>query len=39
MYFMVDAEGTVMAVNPFGAEQLGYTVNELAGQPVLSVAR
>ena len=26
-----------MSVNPFGAEQLGYTVNELAGQPVLSV--
>jgi formate hydrogenlyase transcriptional activator len=37
MYFMVDAAGTVMAVNPFGAEQLGYTVNELVGQPVLSV--
>jgi formate hydrogenlyase transcriptional activator len=37
MYFMVDADGTIMAVNPFGAEQLGYTVNELVGQPVLSV--
>jgi PAS domain S-box-containing protein len=37
MYFMVDANGTVMAVNPFGAEQLGYTVDELVGQPVLSV--
>jgi PAS domain S-box-containing protein len=37
MYFMVHAEGTVMAVNPFGAEQLGYTVNELVGQPVRSV--
>lgn len=24
MYFMVDAAGTVMSVNPFGAEQLGY---------------
>ncbi len=35
MYFMVDAGGTVMAVNPFGAEQLGYTVNEIVGQPVL----
>jgi PAS domain S-box-containing protein len=37
MYFMVDAAGTVLSVNPFGAEQLGYTVNELVGQPVLSV--
>src|ERR1700736_5007472 len=37
MYFMVDAAGTVTAVNPFGAEQLGYTVKELVGQPVLNV--
>jgi PAS domain S-box-containing protein len=37
MYFMVDAAGTVMAVNPFGAEQLGYRIDELAGQPVLGV--
>jgi PAS domain S-box-containing protein len=37
MYFMVDASGTVLSVNPFGAEQLGYKVNELVGQPVLSV--
>ncbi len=37
MYFMVDAEGTVMAVNPFGADQLGYKVKELVGQPVLNV--
>ena len=35
MYFMVDAAGKVMAVNPFGAEQLGYRVDELVGQPVL----
>ena len=34
MYFMVDAAGKVMAVNPFGAEQLGYRVDELVGQPV-----
>lgn len=27
----------VMTANPFGAEQLGYTVNELVGQPVLNV--
>jgi PAS domain S-box-containing protein len=37
MYFMVDAGGRIMAVNPFGAEQLGYGVDELVGQPVLSV--
>jgi PAS domain S-box-containing protein len=37
MYFMVDAVGTVLSVNPYGAEQLGYTVDELVGQPVFSV--
>jgi PAS domain S-box-containing protein len=37
MYFMVDAAGKIMAVNPFGAEQLGYRVDELLGQPVLQV--
>lgn len=37
MYFMVDPSGTVLSVNPFGAEQLGYTVAELVGQPVLNV--
>jgi PAS domain S-box-containing protein len=37
MYFMVDAAGKIMAVNPFGAEQLGYRVDELQGQPVLKV--
>ncbi len=39
MYFMVDAAGNVMAVNPFGAEQLGYQVDELVGQPVFSFFR
>src|SRR6267143_2117498 len=37
MYFMVDAAGKVIAVNPFGAEQLGYNVDELVGQPVVGV--
>jgi PAS domain S-box-containing protein len=37
MYFLVNATGTVMAVNPFGAEQLGYNVDELVGQSVLTV--
>ena len=37
MYFMVDAAGTILAVNPFGAEQLGYQVDELTGRPMSCV--
>jgi PAS domain S-box-containing protein len=37
MYFMVDPEGTVLSVNPFGADQLGYTVDALVGESVLKV--
>jgi PAS domain S-box-containing protein len=37
MYFVVDTAGTILSVNPFGAEQLGYTVDELVGQSVLIV--
>lgn len=37
MYFTVDAEGTVLSVNQFGAEQLGYSVEELVGRSVLNV--
>lgn len=37
MYFTVDPDGTVCSVNQFGAEQLGYTPDELIGQPVLGV--
>jgi PAS domain S-box-containing protein len=37
MYFTIDAEGIVLSVNPYGAEQLGYSVPELLGQPVISV--
>jgi PAS domain S-box-containing protein len=37
MYFMVDAAGTVLSVNAFGAAQLGYTVGELVGQSVVGV--
>ena len=36
-YFMVDAAGIILVVNPFGAEQLGYRVEELAGRPINSV--
>ena len=37
MYFTVSAAGTVLSVNQFGAEQLGYTAEELVGKPVLEV--
>ena len=37
MYFMVDEAGTILSVNPFGAEQLGYRVDELVGRPVTIV--
>jgi PAS domain S-box-containing protein len=37
MYFTVDPAGTVLAVNTFGAAQLGYTAGELVGQSVLNV--
>lgn len=37
MYFMLDANGTIVSVNPFGAQNLGYTVEELIGTPVLNV--
>ncbi len=37
MYFTVDAVGTVLSVNEFGAHQLGYTPAELVGQSVLGM--
>lgn len=37
MYFMLDRAGTITSVNASGAEQLGYSVEELIGQPVLHV--
>ena len=37
MLFVVDAARTVVSVNPSGAEQLGYTVDELIGRSVLDV--
>jgi PAS domain S-box-containing protein len=37
MYFMIDVAGKVISVNPFGADQLGYTTAELIGHSVLGV--
>lgn len=37
MIFTLDTEGIVLTVNPFAASQLGYTVHELEGQPVLNL--
>ena len=37
MYFTLTPDGTVLSVNRFGAEELGYRVNELVGQSVLAV--
>jgi diguanylate cyclase (GGDEF)-like protein/PAS domain S-box-containing protein len=37
MYFTVDARGTVISVNSFGAKQLGYGTGELIGKSVLMV--
>ncbi|HET9983148.1 MAG TPA: ATP-binding protein [Longimicrobiales bacterium] len=37
MYFTVDAAGTILSVNRYGAEHLGYTVPELRGRPLLQV--
>ncbi len=37
MYFTVDRQGAVLSVNRFGAEQLGYEVEELVGQSVFGV--
>jgi PAS domain S-box-containing protein len=37
MYFTVAQDGTILSVNRFGAQQLGYLVEELVGQPVIRV--
>jgi PAS domain S-box-containing protein len=37
MFFNVDAAGTIQSVNRYGAEYLGYTVEELVGGSVLTV--
>jgi PAS domain S-box-containing protein len=39
MYFTLDASGTVLSVNEFGARRLGYNPEELAGQSVLRMVQ
>jgi len=37
MYFIVDEQGAIVAVNEAGAQTLGYTIEELIGKPVREV--
>jgi PAS domain S-box-containing protein len=37
MYFIVDEAGDIISANGYGAERLGYAVNELVGRPVLNL--
>lgn len=37
MYFTLSTDGTVLSVNRFGADQLGYQVRELVGNSVLGI--
>lgn len=37
MYFTVREDGTILSVNRFGAQQLGYEVEELTGRSVIEV--
>ncbi len=37
MYFTVSPDGTILSVNPFGAQQLGYTEQQLTGTSLLAL--
>lgn len=37
MYFAVAADGTVLSVNRYGADNLGYAARDLLGRPVVEV--
>lgn len=37
MFLTVDPKGTVLSVNPFGAQQLGYSAEELVGMSVFAL--
>ena len=37
MIFTVDQKGIVLSVNQYGADQLGFTVDQLVGNPVVNI--
>jgi len=37
MYFTINEEGVVLSVNQYGAEHLGYEIDQLVGIPVLDI--
>jgi PAS domain S-box-containing protein len=37
MYFTVTQDGKILSVNQFGAHQLGYSVDEMVGRPVIDL--
>jgi len=37
MYFTLNTKGVILSVNKFGAEQLGYTAEELVGQSIIDI--
>ncbi len=37
MYFTVSQDGSILSVNEFGSHQLGYSVKELVGHPVMDL--
>ena len=37
MYFMLDETGTILSVNAFGEQQLGYSSHDLVGRSVLNI--
>lgn len=37
MYFTADENGSVLSVNKFGISQLGFTPEELIGQPIINI--
>jgi diguanylate cyclase (GGDEF)-like protein/PAS domain S-box-containing protein len=39
MFFTLDANGTMLSVNKFGAEHMGFELTELVGQPVAMLFR
>ncbi|HLB30426.1 MAG TPA: EAL domain-containing protein [Gammaproteobacteria bacterium] len=38
MFFTIDTEGTILSVNKFGAEELGYKVDDLVGTSIFNLS-